>query len=86
MAEVSSKVLYNADPALGLKVVVLTFTKLAQNDTINCFTYGGIANVLFVKAQNDAAGANDPVTISSNTITLTSADTGAGRALVIGTS
>ena len=84
MAETTSKVYYNAVPANNLRVVVLTYTKLAQNDTINVSTYGDINTILYAKAQNDAAGADDPVSFAATTITLKSADTGAGRALVIG--
>jgi hypothetical protein len=84
--EVTSQVPYNAVPALNTKVLVLTYTKLNQNDNINVATYGNIGKVVFAKAQNDAAGADDPVTFSGYTLTLTSADIGAGRVLVVGRS
>ena len=82
--EATSKVAYDCVPAIGLSVYILTYTKNTQNDTIALATYTPIKTVMFVIAQDDAAGNDDPVTWSGTALTLTSADTGAGHLLVVG--
>lgn len=54
--------------------------KAAQNDG---WVVGEASEVLFALATTDADGAADPVTISGNVITLTSAATGASSGLVV---
>lgn len=85
-AEVTSQVDYNAIPALGKNMWVFTYTKATQNDTIAVATYAtGIRTILYAIANIDADGSDDPCTISGTSITLTSATTGAGRILIVGT-
>lgn len=83
-AEVTSQVAYDGIPALGLSVYVLTYTKTGATDTLAVTTYTNIKTIVYAKAMVDAAGADDPLTWSSNVITL-STGTGAGRCLVVGT-
>lgn len=70
-------------PQLGGTVAVLTYTKVNATDTI---AIGGdlpISAIHFAKAIVDAAGADDPLTWSGTTVTL-STGTGAGRILIVG--
>ena len=68
---------------------VVTYSKAGASDTIDVSTTtttnldSPIKSVKFACASDDTAGAEDPLTYSDAVITL-SANTGAGRALVIG--
>lgn len=55
-------------------------TKAAQNDTV---TLVSANSVEYAFVTNDSDGAFDPVTISGNVITLTSADTGTVSGVVV---
>lgn len=55
-------------------------TKAAQNDTV---TITGANSVKYAFITNDSDGAFDPVTISGNVITLTSADTGTVSGVIV---
>jgi phage terminase large subunit-like protein len=82
-AEAGSEVVYNASPGLGLAVYVFTYTKANAVDWIVASTYCPIKTILFVKANFDADGTDDPVTWSGQTITM-STGTGAARMVVVG--
>ncbi len=55
-------------------------TKVAQNDTV---TLTGAATVVFALFTTDADGVADPVTISGNVITLTSATAGPVSGVIV---
>ena len=64
----------------GLKIGILdSATKAAQNDTL---TVTNADTVVFALATTDASGVADPVTISTNVLTLTSATAGSATIVV----
>jgi len=70
---------------IGLSMYVLTYTKTGASDTLAVATYSPIKTIIYAKAMIDSTGADDPLTISGTTITL-STGTGVGRVLVVGKS
>lgn len=84
MTTISSLVTSIVEPTSNTGIWVFTYTKVNAADTFNVGTGTPLKKILFVKAQVDAAGADDPITtISGTTITL-SVGTGAGRCFVVG--
>lgn len=76
---------YNqVSPSMGNALYQITYTKAAQNDTINIASYTPIKTILYVLATDDTAGAIDKVTWSGTTITLTDSTTGTGSMIVVG--
>ena len=69
-----------ADNAGGRIGFLDSATKAAQNDTV---TITNASYVTHVALTIDASGVAEPTTISGNTITLTSATTGAVSGIVI---
>lgn len=84
MAAAVTPTTYHVTPALGYSTYQVSYTKGAQNDTIDVSSYTPIKTILYVWATDDTAGAIDAVTWSGTTITFTNAATGTGTALVIG--
>lgn len=65
----------------GIKIgFVDSGAKAAQNDT---WTVKNATEVLFASVTTDADGVADPVTISGNVLTLTSATATAGSGIII---
>jgi hypothetical protein len=77
---------YHVEPAMGYCLYQVSYTKGAQNDTLDVSTYTPIKTILFVLATDDTAGAIDETTWSGTTITLTGAETGSGSMIVVGAS
>lgn len=73
------------DPNKQASMYQISYSKAAQNDTIDVSSYTPIKSILYVLAYDDSAGAIDPVTWSGTIITLTSADTLTGSMIVVGT-
>ena len=65
----------------AMKVLSYTVTKNAQNDTV---IFSDVSTIVDIRAVTVATGADDPVTLSGLTATLTSAATGATRIMVWG--
>lgn len=84
MAAAVTPTAYNVTPSQGYSIYQISYTKGAQNDTIDVASYTPLTSILYVWASDDTAGALDEVTWSGTTITFTGAETGAGTALVIG--
>ena len=59
--------------------VIDSGAKAAQNDT---WTVTGVSSIIRVDATVDATGVSEPVTLSTNVMTLTSATTGACSAII----
>jgi len=81
-AEVTSKVEYIVTPNIHVKAIVMTYSKASATDYITLTNYG-IRTVLFADCRDDTGGADDPCTLATSVVTLSSG-TGAGRALIIG--
>jgi len=81
--EIAATSVTNVTPQLGGTVAVLTYTKVNATDTIEIGGDIPISTIHWAKAIVDTAGADDPLTWSDTTITL-SAGTGAGRILIVG--
>jgi len=65
----------------GLKLgIIVSGTKAAQNDTI---TVNNAKAVLYACCLTDADGVSDPITISTNVMTLTSATATAGTIFLV---
>jgi len=81
--EISATAVSRNTPQQGATVSVLTYTKINATDTIEIGGDLPISAIHWAKAIVDAAGADDPLTWSDTTVTL-SAGTGAGRILIVG--
>ena len=79
MAEVTGKTTKIISPHLGKYLIYVEGTKAAQNDTITISELSTVDTAILV-----CGNALETVTISNNVITLTSANTGAVKGLVIG--
>ena len=75
---------YHVEPSMGYAMYQISYSKAAQNDTIDVASYTPIKTILFVIALDNTAGAIDETTWSDTTVTLLGAETGAGTMIVIG--
>jgi hypothetical protein len=73
------------DPTAQANMYQVSYTKAAQNDTLDVSSYTPIKTILYVLAYDDSAGVLDETTWSDTTITFTNAVTGTGSLIVIGT-
>jgi hypothetical protein len=72
-------------PAVNSSMYQVSYTKAAQNDTLDVADYTPIKTIYFVIAVDNTAGAIDETTWSGTEITLTGAETGTGSMLIVGT-
>lgn len=72
------------DPAVNATMYQLSYTKIAQSDTIEVSTNSAVKTIWYVLAY-DGGATQETVTWSGTLMTLTSANTGVGSLIVVGT-